>query len=41
MSNHKCHSIIYECTKLTPDTNIFPYEIRMIMENIKNLKKYQ
>lgn len=39
MSNHKCRSIIYECTKLTSNSDIFPDEMKIIMENITNLKK--
>ncbi|CAF1001672.1 unnamed protein product [Adineta ricciae] len=39
MSNHKCRSIMYECTKVTPANDVFPYEIRAVLENIVNLKK--
>ncbi len=39
MSNSKSRSIIYDCTKLTPDNDIFPNEIKIILENIVNLKK--
>ncbi|CAF4089393.1 unnamed protein product, partial [Rotaria magnacalcarata] len=39
MSNHKCQEIMYECTKLTPNSDIFPIEMKMIMKNISNLKK--
>ncbi|CAF2950321.1 unnamed protein product [Rotaria sp. Silwood2] len=39
MSNHKCRSIMYECTKVTPPNDIFPYDIRVVLENIVNLKK--
>lgn len=39
MSNDRCRSIMYECTKLTPNNNIFPDEIRLILENIVKLKK--
>lgn len=39
MSNQKCRSIMYECTKLTPNSDIFPNEMKIIMENIMNLKK--
>ena len=39
MSNHKCRSIMYECTKLTPDNDIFPDEIKIVLENIVHLKK--
>ncbi|CAF4630988.1 unnamed protein product, partial [Rotaria sp. Silwood2] len=35
MSNHKCRSIMYECTKLTPNIDIFPDEMKVIMENNK------
>ena len=39
MSNHKSRSIMYECTKLTPASDIFPSDIRLVLENIVNLKK--
>ena len=39
MSNQKCRSIMHECTKLTPNSDIFPDEMKIIMENIVNLKK--
>lgn len=39
MSNSKSRSIIYECTKITLDNDILPNEIKIILENIVNLKK--
>ena len=39
MANHKCRSIMTECTKITPNSDIFPHEIRLVLENIVNLKK--
>ncbi|CAF2073335.1 unnamed protein product [Rotaria magnacalcarata] len=39
MSNQKCRSIMYDCTKLTPNSDIFPDEMKVIMENIVSLKK--
>lgn len=39
MSIDKCRSIMYECTKLTPDNIIFSHEVRLVLENIVSLKK--
>ncbi|CAF3370339.1 unnamed protein product, partial [Rotaria socialis] len=39
MSNQKCRSIMHDCTKLTPNSDIFPDEMKVIMENIFSLKK--
>ncbi|CAF2877804.1 unnamed protein product [Rotaria sp. Silwood2] len=39
MATHKCRNIMSECTKLTPNNDIFPHEIKIILENIVNLKK--
>ncbi|CAF2047857.1 unnamed protein product [Rotaria magnacalcarata] len=39
MTSHKCRSIMTECTKITPNSDIFPHEIRLVLENIVNLKK--
>ena len=30
---------MYECTKVTPANDIFPFEIRTVLENIVTLKK--
>ena len=39
ISSRECRSIMYECTKLTPLNNIFPHDVKMVLENIVNLKK--